>query len=110
MSASRSRVLLLVPLLLVLAGVTHLPEANERRSTDYRVEAGRTLIFNLPEQVGDQRVAAYTPIEPPALSGFHQRSFFWRTRTGDVGEHTLRFQRRFEALPADTVAIRVSVD
>ncbi|GAB5521578.1 MAG: hypothetical protein RhofKO_38290 [Rhodothermales bacterium] len=102
--------LLLVPLLLVLAGVARLPEADDARSTDYRVEAGRILIFNLPEQVGDQRVAAYTPVEPPALSGFHQRSFFWRTRTGDTGEHTLRFKRRFEAIPADTVAIRVSVE
>lgn len=110
MSPLRSRLVLLVPVLLVLAGMARLPEPREARSTDYRVEAGQILIFNLPEQVGDQRVAGYTPIEPPALSGFHQRSFFWRTRTGDVGDHTLRFRRSYEAITADTVAIRVAVD
>jgi|GEM_PF-2159658 len=58
----------------------------------YVVQSGEVLIFNLPSSFGTRRMERYRLKQAPALSWLVDRSYFWRTLSKDVGEHTLIFE------------------
>jgi hypothetical protein len=63
----------------------------------------------LPAVIDGRSVATYQLVRSPALSWLVGRSFFWRTRPGDTGAHTIRLRATYADAPPDTVALRVDV-
>jgi hypothetical protein len=65
--------------------------------------------MTLPAMLGDRPVASYRVLRAPALSWLVDRSILWRTRSGDVGDHTLLVSAALADAPPDTLAILVTV-
>jgi hypothetical protein len=91
---------------LVPAGSPHVAPADTVRR---RIAAGEPLIMTLPGALSDRSVAAYRLLRAPALSWLVGRSFFWRTRSEDIGTHALLVRAAFDQSPPDTLTILVDV-
>lgn len=85
------------------------------QSREYRVAAGEMLIVALPDALrrdtlGTQPVEAYALLRAPALSDVADRSFAWRTRPQDAGEHRILLEATFAGAPPDTLTLDVTVE
>lgn len=73
------------------------------------IPAGDVLIMALPRSLGSRPVDAYEIIRAPALSWLVDRSFFWRTRSADLGVHAIHFRAAFPNDTVDTLTVQVTV-
>lgn len=89
---------------------THMQHTIPLDSLTYTVVAGDNLIITLPDSLADQAVAAYHLSQPPALSWLHDRSFVWKTRDRDRGEHRLLFEATVSSIAPDSFIVRVTVE
>jgi hypothetical protein len=75
----------------------------------YVVQSGEVLIFNLPTSFGTRRMERYRLKKAPALSWLVDRSYFWRTLSKDVGEHTLIFEATTTGSTVEEIYVVVDV-
>ncbi len=75
----------------------------------YVIQSGEVLIFNLPASFGSRRMERYRLKQAPALSWLVERSYFWRTLSKDVGEHTLIFEATTAGAATEDVYVLVDV-
>ncbi|WP_022835852.1 hypothetical protein [Salisaeta longa] len=73
------------------------------------VDAGRTLVLELPHTLQRGAVRGYTIDEAPMMAGLAGFSFTWITRPSDVGTHTIRLHAHYPSAPADTLALTVTI-
>ncbi|NNE45577.1 MAG: hypothetical protein HKN37_02835 [Rhodothermales bacterium] len=78
-------------------------------SLSYAVKAGALLITHLPDSVGGQPVDVYESLLIPARSWRSGPAFFWQTKIGDDGTHTLLFRAISRGLTVDTLTVTVDV-
>lgn len=68
---------------------------------------GEPLIAPLPHQLRQRPVQRYEPVRLPALSLLVDHAFFWDTRPGDAGIHTLALRARYDGAPSEEVVLVV---
>ncbi|NND71371.1 MAG: hypothetical protein HKN43_07310 [Rhodothermales bacterium] len=56
------------------------------------IMGGETLIFSLPDSLSNEAVDTWKVVRSPALSRLAGRSFVWKTRKADKGQHSLTFE------------------
>ena len=74
------------------------------------IRAGETFITNLPDSLAGQGVEQYTGVALPARSWLLKRSFFWRTRVADRGNHILWFRASLSDGKTDSLDLSIVVE
>jgi hypothetical protein len=78
-------------------------------SLSFAVKAGALLITQLPDSAGGQPVDVYENLLIPARSWRSGPAFFWQTKLGDDGAHTLLFRAITRGVTVDTLTVTVDV-
>jgi len=74
------------------------------------VRAGDTFITNLPDSLAGQEIDRYIGVALPARSWLLKKSFFWKTRTADRGNHTLWFRAFLSDGRTDSLNLSVVIE